>query len=80
MTRPPPLQRQRPPSRKSPPTTAALQTSDIDPAEKQLMALGYKLEMHHGEKLFCSDNLYWGRAAEGRDPECPAGGRSGAAD
>ena len=53
MTRPPPLQRPRPPSRQSPPATAAPQTSDLDPAEKQLMALGYKPEMHHGEKLFC---------------------------
>jgi hypothetical protein len=28
-------------------------TAAVDPAEKELLAKGYKIEMHNGERLFC---------------------------
>ena len=35
------------------PTPAVVVTADLDSKEKHFLAEGYKVEMHHGQKLYC---------------------------
>jgi hypothetical protein len=37
----------------APATTAAAKTPEIDQVDKHFLSEGYKMEMHHGEKVFC---------------------------
>jgi hypothetical protein len=45
---------------------AAAATPAIDPEEKRLMAAGYRMQMRHGEKVFCRREEVLGSRLEGK--------------
>src|SRR6266436_5147110 len=56
-----------PPSAPSAPSApAAAATPAIDPEERRLLAQGYRMQMRHGEKVFCRREEVLGSRLEGK--------------